>query len=930
MDSKTKRELKKVLKLLTADQKQRFERLWDDLCKEKFLYQEGNYPVSHGEAHIRKVLQNLGELLQPYKVEWDENEILNLLAAAMIHDIGLIQMRPTGTDDAVALEARGLHASEERMKQARRMLLAAGFDRGGARMAMRVAVAHAGDTEGGPAEKKIQELKAESERTGQHNLWRCGVLLQVADFLDVGEERLTHEVADQDWTEAQLEHYKKHASLAARIDTPKSELNIYLTDVDEVEVQERVIKLPLVDRARILDATCHEAREAAERLNEAFGFTGFRWHVRGDESLFGNRLPLGQGAQSFTKVFSRALREWEALDNGQPMPVDMMGHSLYGRFIKNEEGLNDLLLSALKGRGIHLRVLILDPNVENQQMREVYSGQVMYPAELGRSILPLYDGRGDVPDLDTAADGQRGDILETLRALEEFWLPSVGEKSILEVRATTRVMYSSMSRFGSSLIVTPYKSRGLFKESQSWLYRKESPFRDSYMEVFENIWISRPETTVRMVASGANAPTFYPLEGMLAPFVADPKRDVDPLDYEQYMLRKQMERIKAVFDYSKDPSGKPIPPFEVEIQPSEDCTLHCSHCVGRHLSKRKAASAVLESDLQSLLEYEADGWRVERFRISGLLGDPLSDRARTRTLDFLARARDAERAVVVLTNGVALSEPGVVEALVRASHVHVSLDSASPETFSLLKGTDDFDSIVEGVRRLCAAAHAVEDGAKVGLGFVVTQENVHEVVAAMDRADSVGADFVRFKPDVRGMHSIGWRNWKEAKRTITDLQDDYKARIVITDKGWTHYRVPALDRCWAQFFYSTVGADGKLYACDHLTANGDGGCLGALGDFGDLWREPAGTRRIGVKHRECSLCPPWNWRMNHFLSALNALYEHHGWDRVEAWVSQVLSTGEGQAAMTNVATRMPAASGTGHMATVASAGSSSPGSGVIS
>ncbi|MEW6114546.1 MAG: hypothetical protein AB1664_20600, partial [Thermodesulfobacteriota bacterium] len=223
---------------------------------------------------------------------------------------------------------------------------------------------------------------------------------------------------------------------------------------------------------------------------------------------------------------------------------------------------------------------------------------------------------------------------------------------------------------------------------------------------------------------------------------------------------------------------------------------------------------------------------------------------------------------------------------------HVSLDAASEKTFLHLKGTDAFEKVRRGVISLCSLVKSEKRHTKVGLGFVVTQENADEVESAIRLADEWGVEFIRFKPDIRGMHAIGWRNWREAEAKILNMvkkQSNGRVKVVITDTGWTHYRVPAVDKCWAQFFYSTVGADGKLYPCDHLTANGGEAQLGTLGSFEKLWGNAWAEGRIGVRHRECTLCPPFGWRVNRFLGQLYALYIYNDWNLVEQWVAKALA-----------------------------------------
>jgi hypothetical protein len=866
----------------------RLEKLWGNLQKCKFLYQEGPYPAGHGERHIRNVVLNLCNLLSSYedKVGLTPLEKAYLLAAGMIHDIAMIRMRSVGADGMASEDVRRSHPQRERIERLALDTLIGdgGFTAAEADSIVRIASAHSGDVPNGPAAQKVAELKERSRVTGESHLPQSAILLQVADFFDIGQGRLTDDVTEQEWTKTQIEHYKKHATVNTRMIPKNRAIHIYMTSGDTIYVEKESIRIPPIERARILDGVYHEAEEKITVLNEYFDFTKLRWHIEFDESLFGTRMPINSDLRPFKTTFENAFSKWRTPERGEPFPVDMMGHSLHGRFVDDAEGINEALLSALSVPGLHLRVLLLDPNIENQQMCEVYDGQSVSKNEKDRSILPLYNAGSRVrePPL------EQGDIVETLNALNRDWVPRVAENSLLEVRATTRIMYMSISRFGDSLIVTPYRRKGLFRDSQSWLYPKKSPFYDAYHEVFGEIWSSQSESTVRIFKPGPRSTFRNPLKDILPKGTVSHSEKILPLDYERFLISKHLNRIKAIFGYVRGSSKDPVPPLEVEIQPSEECGLNCGHCIGRHLGKRRAASAALSSNLESLLDYVAGPWRIERFRLSGLLGDPLSEDGRQVTLGFLEAAKSKKREVVVLTNGLALESKGVIERLAKADYIHISLDAASGETFALLKGSDAFDKAVRGTKDLCWYLRRNNLKTQVGLGFVVTQENAHEVVAAISLANEIGTDFIRFKPDIRGMHAIAWRNWREAERRIKENQPESKTRVIITDAGWTHYRVPAVDRCWAQFLYSTIGADGGLYPCDHLTGNGGNTCFGTLGSFRELWMRASKEARIGVRHRECMLCPPLGWRVNRFLGQLYALSTYNDWDRVEEWISGAL------------------------------------------
>jgi hypothetical protein len=139
-----------------------------------------------------------------------------------------------------------------------------------------------------------------------------------------------------------------------------------------------------------------------------------------NERLFGIVWPLVLGVGLFKGVLKAQLER--KLKEGR-QPIDLMGHSLYGRFVKDEESLNGELIKQLENGNIKMRILLLDPHIENQQMCEVFDGQREREPEEGRSILPLYDKNGRLNE------NNKGDILKSLSMLKKDWRNKVGPNS---------------------------------------------------------------------------------------------------------------------------------------------------------------------------------------------------------------------------------------------------------------------------------------------------------------------------------------------------------------------------------------------------------------------------------------------------------------------------------------------------------------------
>ena len=92
--------------------------------------------------------------------------------------------------------------------------------------------------------------------------------------------------------------------------------------------------------------------------------------------------------------------------------------------------------------------------------------------------------------------------------------------------------------------------------------------------------------------------------------------------------------------------------------------------------------------------------------------------------------------------------------------LHVSLDAATKETFRKLKNPneqDKFDEILKGIKEITSNNKL----ASVGLGFVVTKINMHEVEDFIRLAEDHHVEFVRFKIDIRPVNKVHPdKSWK--------------------------------------------------------------------------------------------------------------------------------------------------------------------------
>jgi sulfatase maturation enzyme AslB (radical SAM superfamily) len=135
------------------------------------------------------------------------------------------------------------------------------------------------------------------------------------------------------------------------------------------------------------------------------------------------------------------------------------------------------------------------------------------------------------------------------------------------------------------------------------------------------------------------------------------------------------------------------------------------------------------------------------------------------------------------TNGAAI-KTGVWPHLAKAAFVRVSVDAATAETHAAMHGypayRGDFDCVLGNLQRL---GDVIAD---VGVSFVLTPGNAHEIAAAADRLLACGARFIEYKPHYLPGYTLDtlWLRSAAAHiaREIARARATWGARVVVNNQ----------------------------------------------------------------------------------------------------------------------------------------------------
>lgn len=306
--------------------------------------------------------------------------------------------------------------------------------------------------------------------------------------------------------------------------------------------------------------------------------------------------------------------------------------------------------------------------------------------------------------------------------------------------------------------------------------------------------------------------------------------------------------------------GHNPPPIGVEIDLSNRCNLGCRWChfaythsrgplvnnEGAHTrgpSGNMPGGDLMDTELaKRILEELADAGVLSVTWTGG--GEPTLHPG---FIDIISHAHHLELEQGMYTNGVLITSELAELIKQYFTWCYVSLDAASAADFAAIKQVRQFmyRNALEGIRRL------VGGDATIGVGFLLTRDNWEAAPRMLRLANSLGPDYVQFRPAViydeerpaRPAEDTSWVD--EALPLLLELSE--QSGVELRPRRFLEYAAGsprAYGACYAMLFTTVITPDGKVWECVNRRQYPDS-CLGDLNQksFGQIWRDHPGPRR---------------------------------------------------------------------------------------
>ena len=180
----------------------------------------------------------------------------------------------------------------------------------------------------------------------------------------------------------------------------------------------------------------------------------------------------------------------------------------------------------------------------------------------------------------------------------------------------------------------------------------------------------------------------------------------------------------------------PPPPRELQLEVTAACNLRCRMCLVRYRPPvDRITGTIMLGDFRRLID---DLPGLERLTLQGL-GEPLLV---PHLVEMVAYAADRGVAVGFNTNGTLLTD-AKAERLIGAglAWLHVSVDGATPATYTSIRSGSSFDRVRRGVAAIVEARRRLgSDRPDVQMVFVAMRRNHRELPALVRLAARWGVD----------------------------------------------------------------------------------------------------------------------------------------------------------------------------------------------
>ena len=270
--------------------------------------------------------------------------------------------------------------------------------------------------------------------------------------------------------------------------------------------------------------------------------------------------------------------------------------------------------------------------------------------------------------------------------------------------------------------------------------------------------------------------------------------------------------------------GELFAPKDIQVDLEAYCPHSCEFCSYRNVNwqdhgmefdepSKRSENTGLPKELAMRLPKEMHEAGIPSIELTGG-GEPI---VYPYIKEFLEELGRYPIELAVVTNGASLT-PQIQSLLKNLKWIRFSVDAVTPEAHSKVHRVPQavFGTVIKHIKEVVAQKY---DDCKVGISFVITQHNYHEIEQAAAMYKDLGVDSVRytFTYDPEGMGTMDSQQISEAGRAMNRARShqDENFKVFGTMRRLEYYSQPNTDFnfCGYQYFTWAIGYDGSVYPC---------------------------------------------------------------------------------------------------------------------
>jgi len=291
------------------------------------------------------------------------------------------------------------------------------------------------------------------------------------------------------------------------------------------------------------------------------------------------------------------------------------------------------------------------------------------------------------------------------------------------------------------------------------------------------------------------------------------KADQDHLAIDGHKLYWHLERVA---EWQKN---RLIAPIYVEISPVSFCNHQCAFCGLDFAHNERLA---LNDDILMNRITEMGQLGVKSIMFAGE-GEPL---LHSRMAEIAAHTKSCGIDASITTNGMAGNAEIWEKLLPSLTWIRFSIDAATPEQYATVHGVSptSFERTITSLKEAVRIKQEHNLPVTVGVQFLMIQQNLVDIEAALHLYSSIGVDYIIFKPYSEHPQMINKSGFNYSidmigsiEKTIQEFvrTNTTKTSVLFRKAATEAYvnGIQSFSSCCALPFWGYISSNGDFYTC---------------------------------------------------------------------------------------------------------------------